>query len=154
MNGCKRWWQSREPRERRLMSVAMMAIFGFMLHFSWQEANRFRDDTQHALEQEKRALTTLPQLEQALAKRVVTAQKSAPTLEELTTQAKQQGLALTLAFQGQSIVLLAPAEIQFQSLLNWLTLVETRWQLRAGKLDVERVGQHVQLQALELRDDL
>jgi type II secretory pathway component PulM len=154
MSKTRVWWQSKLPRERALLALCLLAMLGGVLQFGWQQAVDFRDRSQQALEQEKKLLLTLPQLELALAKRVSSGQKNTPRVEELTTLAAQQGISLALTSQGKSWVLASPAEIQFQSLLNWLNVLETRWQLRPSKLEVQRAGQQVQLRVLELQHDL
>ncbi|PKB87500.1 hypothetical protein A8A01_24080 [Ewingella americana] len=137
-----------------MLALCLLAMLAGLLQLGWQQAVAFRDNTQQALEQEKKLLLTLPQLELALAKRVSSLQKSLPRGEELTALAAQQGISLALTSQGKSWVLVSPAEIQFQSLLNWLNVLETRWQLRPSKLEVQRAGQQVQLRVLELQHDL
>jgi len=154
MSKTRVWWQSKLPRERALLALCLLAMLAGLLQLGWQQAVAFRDNTQQALEQEKKLLLTLPQLELALAKRVSSLQKSLPRGEELTALAAQQGISLALTSQGKSWVLVSPAEIQFQSLLNWLNVLETRWQLRPSKLEVQRAGQQVQLRVLELQHDL
>ena len=154
MSKARVWWQSKLPRERALLALCLLAMLAGLLQLGWQQAVAFRDNTQQALEQEKKLLLTLPQLELALAKRVSSLQKSLPRGEELTALAAQQGISLALTSQGKSWVLVSPAEIQFQSLLNWLNVLETRWQLRPSKLEVQRAGQQVQLRVLELQHDL
>jgi len=154
MSKARVWWQSKLPRERALLALCLLAMLAGLLQLGWQQAVAFRDRSQQALEQEKKLLLTLPQLELALAKRVSSLQKALPRGEELTSLAEQQGISLALASQGKSWVLVSPAEIQFQSLLNWLNVLETRWQLRPSKLEVQRAGQQVQLRVLELQHDL
>jgi type II secretory pathway component PulM len=154
MSKARVWWQSKLPRERALLALCLLAMLAGLLQLGWQQAVAFRDNTQQALEQEKKLLLTLPQLELALAKRVSNGQKSAPRVEELTALAAQQGISLALTSQGKSWVLVSPADIQFQPLLNWLNVLETRWQLRPSKLEVQRAGQQVQLRVLELQHDL
>lgn len=154
MSKARVWWQSKLPRERALLALCLLAMLAGLLQLGWQQAVAFRDNTQQALEQEKKLLLTLPQLELALAKRVSSGQKNAPRVEELTALAAQQGISLALTSQGKSWVLVSPADIQFQPLLNWLNVLETRWQLRPSKLEVQRAGQQVQLRVLELQHDL
>jgi type II secretory pathway component PulM len=150
MNRWLNWWRARPRRERRLLLLAVFITAAALLYQGWRQAAAYEEEARQALVQEHQALMSLPALEAALAKRVGRPQPGVPLLTELMALARESGLTLTLESRGQNTVLAGPADVDFQLLLTWLAGIESRWQLRASKLFVERTGEQVQLRSLEL----
>ncbi|WP_413676601.1 type II secretion system protein GspM [Pantoea dispersa] len=141
----KNGWQSRSPREQRLLLLAGISLVAMLIFSAWQQLNQWRDLQRLAFEQEKRALSAL--IAQA-AELPQPAQRI--TLEEINQRASEQGLALTLAPAPNGYRLTAAQPVAFQPLMQWLTQLENCCALHARQLVYERRADHRILSVLEL----
>ncbi|WP_075182215.1 type II secretion system protein GspM [Pantoea sp. 1.19] len=145
-------WPARQPREQRLLLCAAAALGILLLHGGWQWSVGFRDAARQALADEQRALRNLPALEQKLAQRHSTPPAvSPPALDDLHRLAGEMGLALRLRHEGSRYRLHAPIDVAFPTLIRWLEALETRWDVRASRLQLQRQQQRLQLLQLELQ---
>ncbi|UVC32128.1 type II secretion system protein M [Pantoea sp. SOD02] len=143
------WWQTRQPRERGLLLVAMLIGLGLMLQLSWQQADEYRAHSQQAFAREQQALQLLPTWEAALQKYPPSGE--APSTEALNVLAQQQGLALEVESHHHRWQLKQAVTISFPVLLQWLNELDGRWGIEVSELKMHRDKQHVRLTHLELK---
>ncbi|WP_312665153.1 type II secretion system protein GspM [Pantoea sp. CTOTU49201] len=143
------WWQTRQPRERGLLLLAMLIGIGLLLQLSWQQADEYRARSLQAFAREQQALQLLPTWEAALQNYRPSGEASSTVA--LNALAQQQGLALEVEAHQHRWQLKQAVTLSFPVLLQWLSELDVRWGIEVSELKMQRDKQHVRLTHLELK---
>lgn len=143
------WWQTRQPRERGLLLLAMLIGIGLLLQLSWQQADEYRARSLQSFAREQQALQLLPTWEAALQN--YRQPGEVPSTPALNALAQQQGLALEVESHHHRWQLKQAVTLSFPVLLQWLSELDVRFGIEVSELKMHRDKQHVRLTHLELK---
>ena len=146
----KQWWQSLQPRERRLVASAVVLMFGLAVYLLvWEPMIQARDQLQHRVATQEEDLVWMQQaaFEIQRSQRIPTIgrirradQRSLPTLLDGTARSAGLGDALKRVEpqQGGKAFQVRLEQASFDAVLRWLFELSQQYGVDVTNAVVER----------------
>lgn len=149
------FWQSRQSRERSLLTLLAAMTLSALFWLCQQSAVRYQQQAQHNLMRASQRLAQMQPLQGEIDRllRQQRQQQSAQWQDAALRPAGQPQVPLTIATRNASQLHYAPGQASFSELIRWLAPLEQQWHVHASQLELQTSPQGMTVKTLVLQHE-